>query len=175
MKFNSLLWLEDSQEITIDQSVIKDLGLTEVYEQLLEISEENEALIYKLCTDGKTIDYRLSIFEELMKNEELLNELKENLDVFLDLETHMRKDKYDVSSFYFLLDLVLIVEISMEAMEKLHSTLQYYEIESKGLILLREMVSDEINSEKFKAMIGKMEAGGLDPADIERLKSLGYL
>ena len=30
-------------------------------------------------------------------------------------------------------------------------------------------------SEKFKAMIQEMEAGGLDPAEIERLKSLGYL
>jgi tetratricopeptide (TPR) repeat protein len=30
-------------------------------------------------------------------------------------------------------------------------------------------------SEKFKAMIDEMQAGGLDPAEIERLKSLGYL
>ena len=30
-------------------------------------------------------------------------------------------------------------------------------------------------SEKFKTMIQEMEAGGLDPAEIERLKSLGYL
>jgi predicted Zn-dependent protease len=30
-------------------------------------------------------------------------------------------------------------------------------------------------SEKFKTMIEEMEAGGLEPADIERLKSLGYL
>jgi predicted Zn-dependent protease len=30
-------------------------------------------------------------------------------------------------------------------------------------------------SEQFKALIGEMEAGGLDPAEIERLKSLGYL
>ena len=30
-------------------------------------------------------------------------------------------------------------------------------------------------SEKFKTMIGELEAGGLDPAEIERLKSLGYL
>ena len=30
-------------------------------------------------------------------------------------------------------------------------------------------------SEEFKAMIDEMESGGLDPADIERLKSLGYL
>ena len=30
-------------------------------------------------------------------------------------------------------------------------------------------------TEEFKAMIGEMEAGGLDPAEIERLKSLGYL
>jgi predicted Zn-dependent protease len=31
------------------------------------------------------------------------------------------------------------------------------------------------DSEKFEAMIAEMEAGGLDPAEIERLKSLGYL
>lgn len=31
------------------------------------------------------------------------------------------------------------------------------------------------DSEKFKAMIGELEAGGLDPAEVERLKSLGYL
>ncbi len=30
-------------------------------------------------------------------------------------------------------------------------------------------------SEKFKSMINEMQAGGLDPAEIERLKSLGYL
>ena len=30
-------------------------------------------------------------------------------------------------------------------------------------------------SEKFKAMIAELQAGGLDPAEIERLKSLGYL
>ena len=30
-------------------------------------------------------------------------------------------------------------------------------------------------SEKFKAMISEMQAGGLDPDEIERLKSLGYL
>jgi len=30
-------------------------------------------------------------------------------------------------------------------------------------------------SEKFKAMISELKAGGLDPAEIERLKSLGYL
>jgi tetratricopeptide (TPR) repeat protein len=30
-------------------------------------------------------------------------------------------------------------------------------------------------SEKFKALIDEMEAVGLDPAEIERLKSLGYL
>ena len=31
------------------------------------------------------------------------------------------------------------------------------------------------DSEKFRAMIDEMQAGGLDPAEIERLKSLGYL
>ena len=30
-------------------------------------------------------------------------------------------------------------------------------------------------SEKFKAMIDEMQAGGLDPAEIERLRSIGYL
>ena len=30
-------------------------------------------------------------------------------------------------------------------------------------------------SEKFKALIREMEAGGLDPEEIERLRSLGYL
>jgi hypothetical protein len=30
-------------------------------------------------------------------------------------------------------------------------------------------------SEEFKAMISDLQAGGLDPAEIERLKSLGYL
>jgi hypothetical protein len=30
-------------------------------------------------------------------------------------------------------------------------------------------------SEKFKAMIQELQAGGLDPAEIERLRSLGYL
>jgi outer membrane protein assembly factor BamD (BamD/ComL family) len=30
-------------------------------------------------------------------------------------------------------------------------------------------------SEKFKALIQEIQAGGLDPAEIERLKSLGYL
>ena len=30
-------------------------------------------------------------------------------------------------------------------------------------------------SDKFKAQIQELQAGGLDPAEIERLRSLGYL
>jgi DNA mismatch repair protein MutS len=152
MMFNSLLWLEDSKSMTVDEDVIKDLNLIELFKRLIALEGGNQSIITTMCLDLKTIHYRQGIVSDFTHSPALLQELVEDLEAFEKLHLLFRKKDYKASNLYFLISLVRIVETSILCLDKLHETLHYYKIQSEGLVALRHIIDEFIKAAEFKQM-----------------------
>ncbi|MBC7960063.1 MAG: hypothetical protein H7X94_09370 [Vallitaleaceae bacterium] len=152
MLFNSLLWLEDSKKQKINPQVIKDLGLDTVYNKLIAMSEENEALVYELCLDEETIVYRQNLLSDFTNDPELLKDLVRNLEGFAQLKPRMAQFKANTTTFYSLIHLVILLEASVKCLETLHQTLHYHQFSSSGMLQLRELVSNMVEATAFLQM-----------------------
>ncbi|MDA3845939.1 MAG: hypothetical protein PF505_05235 [Vallitaleaceae bacterium] len=152
MAFNSLLWLETSTYQELDEQVIGDLGLHGFYKKLTDLSQVNLSVINRLCTDMDTITYRQAIIRDLMAEPALTNYLVENLEAFCTLVYQFTKTTYEADNFYFLVELVKIVEKSIQCLEDLRGTLRGYNFTSVGLKKLYESVEASINEPNFKEM-----------------------
>lgn len=150
--FDSLLWLPESQYKKINPQVIEDLNLHRLYDRLINMSEENEALIYKLCMDEETICYRQAILSDFMASPDFINDLEMNLKEFYELQSKNSKVTETLSNFYYLIDLVITVDTSIRCVESLHQTLLYYKPTSKGLLRLQENVNQLLGQKSFKDM-----------------------
>ncbi|QUI24584.1 hypothetical protein HZI73_20760 [Vallitalea pronyensis] len=150
--FDSLLWLPESQYKKIHPQVIEDLNLHRLYDRLMDISEENEALIYKICMDEETIRYRQAILTDFMDSPDFIKDLEMNLKEFYDLQSRNSKVTETHSNFYYLIDLVMTVDMSIRCAENLRQTLLYHQPTSQGLLGLLENVEHLIQEKEFKAM-----------------------
>ncbi|GMQ58796.1 DNA mismatch repair protein MutS [Vallitalea sediminicola] len=150
--FDSLLWLKESKIRNIDMGVIKDLNLHIIYKKLIEMSKENESLIYKLCMDEATIKYRQDIIADFMENPDFILDLENNLKGFWELKSKNGKLNNNLTNLYFLIDLVITVEASINCVESLNQTLLYYKPSSIGLNKLKDNIASIINKNKFKQM-----------------------
>lgn len=152
MAFNSLLWLQSSIKTKINPNIIKDLGLYELYEKLIALSEHNEVLIYELCVDEPTIIYRQGILKDFVAQPQLLNDLVMNLESIYELKAKLNTGKYSTTHFYALVNLVMTVDATVKCLDQLNETLQYYKLESKGLNSLKDDVTGISSSIAFKSM-----------------------
>lgn len=150
--FDSLLWLEGSKIRSIDKKVIKDLNLNIIYKKLIEISEENESIIYNICVDEPTIKYRQDILADFINKPDFIIDLENDLKGFYELKSKNRKLKDNQSNLYSLIDLVITVETSIQCVESLNQTLLYYSPSSQGLIGLQKNVEKIIDDSNYKQM-----------------------
>jgi len=154
MEFNSIIWLEGSKKSKIDKSVIENLNLLNVYKRLIQ----NEDILYSLCMDKETIEYRQDIIEDFLKNDRLIDELCESLQTFYELKPLYVKEHYSASKLYRIIDILIVIERSVQALEELKQILSYYEIKSKGLVKLKEGVLSQTKSASFKNMKKDLKA-----------------
>ncbi|WP_273320952.1 MutS-related protein [Vallitalea guaymasensis] len=150
--FDSLLWLKESKIRNIDKEVIKDLNLHIIYKKLIEMSKENESIIYKLCMDEATIKYRQDIMADFMEKPDFILDLENDLKGFWELKSKNGKFSNNLTNLYFLIDLVITVEASINCVESLNQTLSYYKPSSGGLNRLKENIDEIINKDRFKQM-----------------------
>ena len=150
--FSSLVSLEGSTYNRISQQVIDNLNLAETFAQLLEINEGEEAIIYQMCQDVETINFRQAIMKDFIKSPELLVELVDQLKAFGRFRFKFEKELEKSSKLYYLIELLLVVEASVACLESLFQTLCYYPIESEGLTNLKESVEAMMVTEQYKKM-----------------------
>lgn len=150
--FSSLISLEDSTYSSISQQVIDDLNLTETFEHLLEINEGEEAIVYQLCQDVATVEFRQSIMKDFTELPGLLDELVEQLKAFGHHRFKFEKKLDETSRLYFLIELLVIVEASVACLEELYQTLCYYDIRSVGLVSLKSSVEKMMTDDLYKHM-----------------------
>lgn len=142
----------------MDQSVIEDLNLQDVFSHLIEINEGDEAIVYQLCQDIETIEYRQSIMKDFIAQPKLLTELAEHLKTFKRFRFKFEKEVEKSSKIYYLIELLIVVEASVECLEALFETLKYYRLESKGLLDLRNSVEEMMVTDTYKQMKVDMKA-----------------
>lgn len=152
MMLNSLIWLQDSIKQKIDARVITDLGLHTIYESLIEMSEHSESVIYQLCIDQKTINYRQDILKDLVNSPQLLSDLSASVEGFLQFDSPLNIGNEATHNFYGLINLVIIVEATGECLEALAKALSVHEVHSEGLTKLKEDVATRISSKAFLEM-----------------------
>ncbi|GKX31601.1 DNA mismatch repair protein MutS [Vallitalea longa] len=150
--FDSLLWLEGSKTRSIDKKVIKDLNLNIIYKKLIEISEENESIIYNICMDEPTIKYRQDILADFINKPDFIIDLENDLKGFYELKSKNRKLKDKRSNLYSLIDLMITVETSIHCIESLNQTLLYYDPSAQGLINLRKNIDRIISDSNYIQM-----------------------
>lgn len=150
--FSSLVSLKDSTYNRISQQVIDNLNLAETFAQLLEINEGEEAIIYQMCQDIETINFRQAIMKDFITSPELLDELVEQLKAFGRFRFKFEKELNKSSKLYYLIELLLVVEASVDCLESLFQTLCYYPIASEGLLNLRKSVETMMATDQYKKM-----------------------
>ena len=148
MKFKSVLWLDSSKKNVVDQKIIENLNLEEVYEQLLS----NDEILYSLCMDSETIEFRQLILKDFMTNEGLLDELIQWLEAFYSLKPLYHSDLYKVSSLYRIIDMLIIMEKAIMSLEEINQILGYYSLESAGLNDLKASVISNLETNEYKSM-----------------------
>lgn len=148
MEFNSILWLSTSVNNRLNHKIIENLNLEEVYQQLLT----NDEILYSLCMDIETIEYRQAILKDFMTHDGLLDELMDSLETFYHLKPLYTSDLYKVSNLYRIIDMLITMEKAIDSLEQLDQILRYYALESSGLKKLSESVSANLITDEYKAM-----------------------
>ncbi len=154
MDFGSILWLEESLKIPINQQVIKDLNLLNVYDKLVS----NEDILYHLIQDRETLTYRQEIMEDFMSIDGLTGDLVDCLVEFENLKPLFIHEKQHYFNIYRLIDLLIIIEKSVKVLDELNQTLYYYKVSSHGLKALKSNVESIINADSFKEMKQDLKA-----------------
>lgn len=155
--FNSLVSLESSTYKELKWQTIKDLNLAEAFEVLEELSEHQETVIFNLCQDRATIEYRQAIMRDFMMMPQMLEELNEHLMRFGQFRHQVDNELDKASRLYYLIELLKVVEASVLCLEDLYQTLCYYKITSEGLLRLKASVERLMDQKNFKKMKGDMK------------------
>lgn len=150
MAFNSLLWLENSRMQQIDAPVVKDLGMTPIYEKLIKMSPLGESVIDRICLDEATLTYRQHILSDFMDQPALMADLSESLKEFTVLKHKLHKGDNRATNFYTLVNLVMMVEATIQCLESLHSHLSYHRVTAEGLLTMRARITETLSSETFR-------------------------
>lgn len=150
--FNSLLWLKDSEYIELEASVISDLDLQRFYQTFVDLSENNSDIIRRMCLDIHTIEYRHAVMNDFLGEEGLCRELTEGLQAFSELTTQFGSNTKHAHNFYYLVDLIIIVETSITCLEAIYNTLNRYNYQSPGLKQLYSTVEEKIKSQQYEMM-----------------------
>lgn len=148
MKFSSMIWLEQSKMKKIQPSVIENLNLGKVYHQLLA----HEAIVTMMCLDRETILYRQSIIDDFMNYPELIGKLMDSLMDFGNLKPLYHTSMYKRASLYRIIDLLIVMEKAVNALEELDQVINRYPLASQGFIALRQTIKENMNSKEYKAM-----------------------
>lgn len=150
--FNSLVSLESSTYTELRMQTIKDLNLASAFEILEALSDHQEAVIFNLCQDQATIEYRQAIMRDFMKMPKMLEELNHHLERFGKYKHQIDNELDKASRLYYLIELLKIVEASVVCLEDLYQTLCYYKIKSEGLLKLKAAVSRLMTEDLYKKM-----------------------
>lgn len=148
MDFKSIIWLETSKKSSIDKKVIENLNLEGVYERLLT----NDEILYSLCQDIDTIVFRQDILDDFMSCDGLIQDVVESLEIFYELKPLYYEKKYEMSKLYRIIDILVVMEKSVDALDNIRQILETYPIKSKGLLVLSNNIHDIWESTEYKNM-----------------------
>ena len=148
MDFKSIIWLETSLKASIDQKVIKDLNLEGVYQRLLQ----NDEILYSLCEDMNTIVFRQDILDDFMTCDGLIQDVVDSLESFYELKPLYYDKQYEKSNLYRIIDILIIMEKSIYALDYIRQILKSYPIKSEGLLALSDNLNDVWESKEYKDM-----------------------
>lgn len=152
-----VLFTKDSAKktITLPEETVKDIALCEVIDHLGGDPEERR-FIGKIMTDipcdPADMVFRQDICKDLIDNEELCNSLKEILEQIKTLKLFggVRKASSERdSSLYTLLETLRELVVYVDVVENLYNELTQNNINSKGLVLLKDSLETIIRDEKF--------------------------
>ena len=156
--FSSLVNLESTKTVQLNQQVIEDLNIEKTYQQLLTMSEGAKALIDGMCMDIDTILFRQEMMKDFLDMPGLLSELYDHLSRFDQFRFQFENELTKASRLYYLIDLLLVVEASVMCLEDLHGTLHYYPIKAPGLLQLKKDVETMMATKHYVQMKKDMKA-----------------
>lgn len=148
MDFKSIIWLESSKKTMISKKVIKDLNLEKVYERLLT----NDEILYSLCEDMDTIVFRQDILDDFMSCDGLIQDVVDSLETFYELKPLYYEKQYEKSKLYRIIDILIVMEKSMHALDSIRQIFKSYPIKSEGLVALSNNLTQVWESDEYKKM-----------------------
>lgn len=161
--------------IQLSDSTIKDLGLCQVCEMIIEDEEERQFLLGKMARlniSYEDIIYRQEIFHDLYNNENFVEKMSEallSLKTLSDLQKYRVKGPNEKQNIWGLISYLKELEVYIDAMEALMQSFNCCEVHSAGLILLKNMV-EGIYTESGFAILKKDIKKLTD--DVSKIKSL---
>lgn len=150
--FNSLVGLESSTYTELKVETIKDLNLADAFELLEAFSDHQEAVIFSLCQDEATIEYRQAIMKEFMTKPSMLEALSEHLERFEEFKYLNDNGVSRGSKLYYLIERLKIVEASVICLEEVYETLSDDTIKAEGLLKLKASVLKLMSEDLYKNM-----------------------
>ncbi|MCQ2467375.1 MAG: hypothetical protein MJ166_07665 [Clostridia bacterium] len=150
----------------------KDLAVDEILDSMIISKEDREIIkdaIMHIPNSAETIRYRQDIIKDLISDDELCKELEtilKSLNVLQDFKNNNRFRTVKKASLWELIDYMQEMDLYIQIVEALKGVFEKYEMKSKGLNEISELLKSAINMDKIdnlKEIISglKSEVSGL--------------
>ncbi len=172
---NLLFPYENINTTTLTEDAYTHLAIEELVDLIAVTTEEKELLRKTLSVipcDANTAIYRQEILRDFMNEATLCDELGEvlkSLDVLKEYRNHSRFTTQKKASLWDLIDYMEEMGVYIEIVEGLNTFFQTHEITSQGLIDIRELLKEVIDTDSIEELKGIVQ--GLR-TEISTLKSL---
>lgn len=167
---------KDSEDyIQLSESTIKDLGLPQVCEMIIEDEEERKFLLEKMTrmnTSSRDIVYRQEIFSDLYRNEEFVDKMSdalESLKTLSDLQKYRLKRPNEKQNIWTMINYLKELEVYIDAIEALVYSFEGCDIHASGFVRFKDAVEWIYAESGFKVL--KRDIKNLTD-DISKIKSL---
>lgn len=151
----------------ISDDTYKNLAIDELVQMIAVTSEEQELVskvLKTLPTDEETCIYRQEILRDLADSTEFCEELGEvlkKLDVLKEYKVHNHFITQKRACMWDLVDYMNEMDIYIQIVEDLNLLFDKYSMSSKGLIEIKELLSEVINMDRIaelKEIVEKLKA-----------------
>ena len=174
MKYSLLYPKQDAGYKILSQNTMHDLGFDNICKQLSNVESEQNMILNimsKMYADGDVISYRCDVFEDIINNKDLREELLESLDKIKFLKDYGSFGRgYDESeTVWDLMHRLDEINDYIKCVDSLHDVLQNKNIHSKGLKGLHDYIENIYKDNGFAQLKSDISKLKFDTASLKSI------
>lgn len=165
---------EDTKYKTISPIVMHDLGFDNICKMLSEKENEQNIIMNtmaKICSDKEVIRYRLDVFEDILNNPSMREDLMEILGKISFIKDYggINRDYDDKVTVWDLMHRLEDINDYITCVDSLHECLADKKINSKGLLGLKNYIEEIYSNNGFAELKKDISKLKIDTASLRSI------